>query len=60
MRTLTRFWLPFVLGMLVVLVFVNLASSQQRPRRQYIGPQTSSDQRAFSSAVLVSDTLYIS
>jgi 2-iminobutanoate/2-iminopropanoate deaminase len=60
MRTLTRFGLPFVLGMVVVLVFGNLASSQQRPRRQYIGPQTSSDQRAFSTAVLVGDTLYLS
>lgn len=60
MRTLTRSWLPFALGMVVVLVFVNLAGSQQRPRRQYIGPSNPDGQRAFSSAVLVGDTLYLS
>ena len=61
MRTFARStWLSFVLGMVVVLVFVNLAGSQQGTPRRYIGPGTPDGQRAFSMGVMAGDTLYIS
>ena len=61
MRTFTRSaWLPFILGIVVMLVFVNLASSQQGTPRRYIGPSTPDGRAAFSQGVLIGQTLYIS
>jgi 2-iminobutanoate/2-iminopropanoate deaminase len=53
-------WLPFVLGLLVMILLVNVTSSQQGAPRRYIGPSSTGGGPAFSQGVLVGDTLYIS